>query len=224
MGWLQISRYRRHCKIFAGVWLTLLLAGCTSLKQCSYEGLRRDQWQQPDTVMQSLQLSQGAVVADLGSGSGYFTLRLARAVGPTGKVYAADIDSSINDALRERAHKHQLNNIEVILSAPDDPRLPGPVDLLFTSNTYHHIDDRVAYFSALRKYLRPRGRLAVIDYDRRTWLARLWGHYTPKDLIKREVEQAGYELQHDFDFLDRQSFLIFTPNAGARSSLTDLPK
>jgi hypothetical protein len=51
----------------------------------------------------------------------------------------------------------------------------------------------------------------VIDYDRRTWLARLWGHYTPKDLIKREVEQAGYELQHDFDFLDRQSFLIFTP-------------
>jgi ubiquinone/menaquinone biosynthesis C-methylase UbiE len=189
------------------------VAGCTGLKQCAYEGFSRDEWQQPDKVIQSLQIQKGATVADLGSGSGYFTLRLARAVGSTGKVYAIDVDSAMNEALKQRAEKEQIGNIIVILARADDPQLPEPVDMIFTSNTYHHIDDRVRYFANLRKYLLPSGRLAVIDYDRRSWLDGLWNHYTPKEVIKSELQQAGYELQNDFDFLDRQSFLIFTPKS-----------
>jgi arsenite methyltransferase len=84
------------------------------------------------------------------------------------------------------------------------------VDLIFTSNTYHHIDNRVAYFANLRRYLRPGGSVAIIDFDRRAWLEGLLRHYTPSEFIKREMEQAGYTLQQEFDFLDRQSFLVFT--------------
>ena len=84
------------------------------------------------------------------------------------------------------------------------------VDLIFTSNTYHHFDNRVAYFANLRKYLRPGARVAVIDFDRRAWIEGLLRHYTPSEFIKRELEQAGYALENEFDFLDRQSFLVFT--------------
>jgi arsenite methyltransferase len=105
-----------------------------------------------------------------------------------------------------------------VSAKPNDPQLPEPVDLIFTSNTYHHIDNRIAYFAALIKHLRPSGRLAVIDYDRTAWLEGLWGHYTPREFIKRELEQAGYELQNDFDFLERQSFLIFVPKSANKTS------
>lgn len=195
----------------------LLLAGCAQLKQCAYEGFNRDQWQQQDRVIQSLQIRPGERVADLGSGSGYFTLALARAVGPAGRVYGVDVDKEMNQIVAERADREGLNNVEMILAKPDDPLLPlAGVDLIFTSNTYHHIDDRVNYFANLRKYIRPNGRLAVIDFDRRGWLQGLWKHYTPSEFIKREIEQAGYKLQREFDFLDRQSFLIFERNGSGR--------
>jgi arsenite methyltransferase len=192
--------------------ILLLLAGCARLKQCAYEGFNREQWQQRDRVIQSLQIRPGDRIADLGSGSGYFVFALAKAVGPTGKVYAVDVDEEMNKLVAENARKEGVNNVEVILARPDDPRLPSAgVDLIFTSNTYHHIDKRVSYLANLRKYIRPDGRIAIIEFDRRGWLEGLWSHYTPSEFIKKEMEQAGYALQHEFDFLDRQSFLVFTP-------------
>ena len=204
--------------LFALALVAILVTGCTALKQCAYEGFSRDEWQQPDKVIQSLGIQPGSIIADLGSGSGYFTLRLANAVGPTGKVYAVDVDSAINEALKERAKRERADTVIVVSAKPNDPQLPEPVDLIFTSNTYHHIDNRIAYFAALIKHLRPSGRLAVIDYDRTAWLEGLWGHYTPREFIKRELEQAGYELQNDFDFLERQSFLIFVPKSANKTS------
>jgi ubiquinone/menaquinone biosynthesis C-methylase UbiE len=195
----------------------LLLAGCAQLKQCAYEGFNRDQWQQQDRVIESLQIQPGERVADLGSGSGYFTPALAKAVGPAGRVYAVDVDKEMNEIVAERARREGLNNVEVILARPDDPLLPvSGIDLIFTSNTYHHIQNRVNYFANLRKYIRPNGRVAVIDFDRRGWLQGLWKHYTPSEFIKREMEQAGYKLQREFDFLDRQSFLIFERNGAGQ--------
>ena len=119
----------------------------------------------------------------------------------------------MNDLVAQQAKKDGVGNVEVILAKPDDPLLPSSgVDLIFTSNTYHHIDNRVSYLTNLRKYLRPNGRIAIIEFDRRGWLDGLWQHYTPSEFIKREMEQAGYKLQNEFNFLDRQSFLIFAPN------------
>jgi arsenite methyltransferase len=189
----------------------VLLASCAQLKQCAYEGVHRDDWQQPQRVMTALNVRPGDQVADLGSGGGYFTFRLAEAVGPAGKVYAVDVDPDMVDLIAKRAKQETASNIDPILAKPDDPLLPKTgVDLIFTSNTYHHIDNRIAYLSNLRKYLRPGGRIAIIDFDRRAWFEGLFRHYTPSEFIKREMEQAGYSLQDELDFLDRQSFLIFT--------------
>lgn len=191
--------------------IALLIAGCARLKQFAYEGFNRDSWQQPDKVIAALNLHPGEIVADLGSGGGYFTFKLAKAVAPSGKVYAVDVDEDMIELISKRLKEESGNNFETILAAPTDPRLPQTgVDLVFTVNTYHHIADRSAYFANARKYLRPGGRIAIIDLDRRAWLEGLLGHYTPSETIKREMEQAGYTLQQQLDFLDRQSFLIFS--------------
>ena len=187
-----------------------LLASCGKLKQWAYQGIDRDQWQQPDQVIAALQINPGAQIADLGAGGGYFTFYLAKAAGPNGRVYAVDIDRDTNSLIAEQAKKDRVENVETILATADDPLLPkSGVDLIFTSNAYHHFDNRIVYFSNLRKYLKPGGRIAIIDYDRRAWLEGLLRHYTPSEFIKREMEQAGYALRQELTFLDRQSFMIF---------------
>jgi ubiquinone/menaquinone biosynthesis C-methylase UbiE len=207
---MMVSKPQRFLRLALAV--ALLMTGCAQLKQCAYAGINRDEWQQPEKVIAALKIQPGATVADLGSGGGYFTFRLAEAVGPTGKVYAVDIDRDMVELIAERATKEGRSNVEVILARPEDPSLPeAGVDLIFTSNTYHHIEDRVAYFAKIRKYLRRNGQVAIIEFDRRGWLEGLLRHYTPSEFIKREMEQAGYTLQNEFDFLNRQSFLIFVP-------------
>ncbi|MGH7931301.1 MAG: class I SAM-dependent methyltransferase, partial [Candidatus Binatia bacterium] len=101
-----------------------LLGGCAALKQCAYEGLSRDEWQEPEKVIQSLQIRPGATIADLGAGSGYFTFLLAEAAGPAGKVYAVDIDGDMTRLVAEKAKERSAQNVEVILAKPDDSLLP----------------------------------------------------------------------------------------------------
>lgn len=195
----------------ASVWVVLLCAGCTNLKRCAYEGFGRENWQQPERVIAALAIEPGGRIADLGSGGGYFTFRLARAVGPAGKVYAVDIDGGMNRYVAEKAREANLSNVETVLARHDDPGLhDASVDLVFTCNTYHHIEDRSAYFGKLRRVLRPGGRVAIIDYDRGGWFARLFGHRTEPDAIRREMEEAGYRLDEEHDFLSRQSFVLFS--------------
>ncbi len=84
------------------------------------------------------------------------------------------------------------------------------MDLIFTSNSYHHVRNRAHYFSNARKYLRPNGRLAIIEFNGKGWFEGLTGHYTAAGVIKKEMKEAGYNLQQEFDFLPKQSFLIFS--------------
>jgi len=187
--------------------LALLLPSCGALKRCAYEGFGRDGWQQPERVVESLALSPGDRVADLGAGGGYFTFRLAEAVGPDGVVYAVDVDESMTDHLASRAADLGHANVQAVLAPYDDPDLPdGSVDLLFTCNTYHHFEDRVAYFERVRADLVPGGRVAIVDFDGPGFLR---SHYSEKADIERDMEQAGYRLVATHDFLDRQSFLVF---------------
>jgi ubiquinone/menaquinone biosynthesis C-methylase UbiE len=198
--------------------VTLLVAlgisgGCSWLKRTAYEGFGRDGWQQSERVIQALALRPGDRVGDLGSGSGYFTLPLARAVGPAGRVYAVDVDEQMNRHLSQRLARAGLGNVEVILGRVDDPLLPDRgVDLVLVADTYHHLADRPAYFRNLRRDLTANGRVAVIDFDRRSpWYMRWLGHFTPREDLLREMAQAGYEPAQEFDFIDRQSFVIFRP-------------
>jgi predicted methyltransferase len=187
----------------------VLLAGCTALKKCAYDGFGRDGWQQPEKVVQALALKPGERIADLGSGGGYFTFRLSQAAGPLGKVYAVDVDKDMLEDLAERAKKDGYRNIEPIFAKYDDPLLPEPVDLVFTTNVYHHIEGRVKYFSDAARYLRAGGRIAIVDFNGKHWSASFMGHYMPVEVVKKEMEEAGYRLEREFDFLDRQSFLIY---------------
>ncbi len=186
-------------------------SGCVAFKRCAYEGIGRDGWQQPERVIAALELRGGERIADLGSGTGYFTFRLADATGPGGRVLAVDIDSLLVDHLAERAAEEGYANVEAVLAEPDDPGLAdASVDLVFTCNTFHHIQDRVAYFERLRKTLRPGGRVAIVE-SRPGWTYRFFPHATPAEAIRRELEQAGYRLLAEHDWLSQQSFLVFTP-------------
>jgi arsenite methyltransferase len=190
-----------------------LLGACTSLKRFAYEGSSRDDWQQPERVIAALGIRPGDRVADLGAGSGYFTERLARAVGPAGKVYAVDVDEAMNEYLRERMTRAGIDNVEVILGRFEDPLLPdGGVDLVLVVDTYHHLDDRPAYFRNLHRDLAPGGRIAVIDFDsEKARFMRIVGHATAREELLREMAEAGYAVAEELDFIDRQSFVIFRP-------------
>jgi arsenite methyltransferase len=191
----------------AGLAVVLCMAGCGALKRCAYEGFRRDRWQQPERVVADLALRPGATVADLGAGGGYFTFRLARAVGPEGRVFAVDIDEDMNAYVAKRASTEGLANVQTVLAAADDPRLPEPVDLFFTSNTYHHLDDRVAYFRGVReRYLAAGGRVAIVEFR-----PEATSHSTPRETIESELSAAGFRLLKSFDYLERQHFLVFEP-------------
>ncbi|MBM4257501.1 MAG: class I SAM-dependent methyltransferase [Deltaproteobacteria bacterium] len=192
----------------------LICVGCGSISRSFMNASWRDRWQQPDVVIQSLSLQPGNQVADLGAGGGYFTFRLADAVGPTGKVYAVDIDKGNLEYIAKQAAKRGYPNIETILAKPDDPLLPATgVDLIFTCNTYHHLTERTAYFQSATRYLKPGGRVAIIDLAGKSWIFRILGHWTPKETSQREMEAAGYSLQKDFNFLDRQMFQVFQKNS-----------
>ncbi len=194
-----------------GITLALVAcAGCSDWKRFAYEGWGRDDWQQPQRVVTALGLEPGDRVADLGAGGGYFTFRLADAVGPTGVVYAVDVDEGMIDYLTQRARDEGRTNVEVILGEYHDPLLPdGTIDLLFTSNTYHHLEDRVAYFAKVLDDLGPDGRVAIIELNDRSWFPRWLGHHTPLETIVQEMTDAGYQLDRSYDFLERQHFAIF---------------
>ena len=202
-------------KLRCTVLICLIVActGCTAVKRWAYEGFNRDAWQHPEQVVEALKIRPGESVADLGSGSGYFAFRLAKAVGRTGKVYAIDIDADMNAYVSARAREQRYENIEVVLSKPHDPLLQeSSVDLIFTCNTYHHLVDRASYFANAAKYLRPSGRIAILDFNEKAWLMKFLGHATAGEVIKREMQEAGYALDQEFHFLPKQAFLIFSRN------------
>ncbi len=150
------------------------------------------------------------MVADIGSGSGYFTFRLVEPVGPGGTVFAVDLDAGMNDYIRQEARARRHGNVRIIAAKPEDPLLPeAGVDLIFSCNTYHHIENRAQYFARVRRSLRPGGLVAIVDFDGSHWVTRLLGHWVERDQILAEMTEGGYSLQQEFDFLPRQHFLIF---------------
>lgn len=196
------------------LFLALLLAGpglgCSALKRFAYEGFDRDEWQRPERVLAELALEPGMQVADIGAGGGYFTFKLADAVGPEGRVYAVDVDEDMLDYLAERAADEGYANVTVVRGAYGDPGLPdGTIDLAFTSNTYHHLEQPVDYFRVVRADLTPTGRVAILDLAEGPFFAR--DHFSEPAQIERDMQAAGYERVAVFDFIDEQSFQVFRP-------------
>lgn len=170
----------------------------------------RDAWQKPGEVIRALAPARDALVADIGSGTGYFAVRLARAV-PQGRVYGADTEPDMVRYLAERARREGLANLTAVEAAPDDPRLPGPVDLVLVVDTYHHIAERAAYFGRLRRSLRPGGRVAIIDFLPDAPAGPPRQARIPAAVVKNEMGRAGYGLATEHGFLPFQYFLVFAP-------------
>ena len=175
-----------------------------------FDDPRRDAWQKPHEVIETLALKPDAVVADIGAGTGYFTVRLARML-PKAKVYAADIEADMVKHLGERARREKLANVRVVQSSLDDARLPEPVDLALLVDVYHHLDDRRAYFSKLKSRLKPGGRIAIIDFTLDSEVGPPPRARVAPERVKAELAAAGYRLAEEHSFLDNQYFLVFTP-------------
>jgi SAM-dependent methyltransferase len=173
-----------------------------------FDDPERDAWQKPHQVIQALALKPGTVVADLGAGTGYFSVRLARML-PKGKVYAVDLEPDMVKYLGERAKREGLKNVTPVAAAPDDARLPGKVDLVLLVDVYHHIDDRERYFRKLAGSLAPGGRLAVIDFKLDSRRGPPKSSRIDPGRVKAELAKAGYALSAEHAFLPDQYFLEF---------------
>ncbi|HRI07277.1 MAG TPA: class I SAM-dependent methyltransferase [Nannocystaceae bacterium] len=178
-----------------------------------FEKEDRDAWSMPERVVRSLEIdSKEAVVADIGAGSGYFSRRLAREV-PAGKVYAVDIDDTFHKYIEKNRESWGTPNIEPHLAFYDDPALPETsIDLVFMSNTYPYLRDRVAYLQRVRAALKPGGRLAIISYrvdaNPPDPSAPEPKFRVSRDQTLAEADQAGFALDREETYLPHQFFLI----------------
>jgi SAM-dependent methyltransferase len=170
----------------------------------------RDKRLQIDRVMDLLAITQGKTVADIGAGSGWFTVRAARRVGENGVVYAVDINPESIRYIDDRVAKEKLHNVKTILGKADDPLLPaGAVDAVLLLKTYHEVAAPVALLRNLRRALRPGARIGIIDRN-----GNGEDHGVGRDVVVREAAQAGYRLLEQYDFVkgDKMDyFLILIP-------------
>jgi ubiquinone/menaquinone biosynthesis C-methylase UbiE len=168
----------------------------------------RDAWQQPDRVVASLDLKPSMVVADVGAGTGYFTVRLARAL-PSGQVIATDIEPDMVRYLTERAHREQLTNVQARLAAAFDPKLePQSVDRILVVDVWHHISDRPRYAAGLARALRPGGRIAIVDFTRQATRGPPVHHRLAPETIVDELRAAGLDATLDPTQLPEQYIVV----------------
>lgn len=126
----------------------------------------RDAWQKPDQIMDALAIADGSVVADIGVGSGWFTIRLARRVGPNGKVYAQDIQRQMLEATRRRVSREALTNVETRLGAGNDPNLPlSALDAALVVGVYPEVPDRVGFLRQMAAAIKPTGRIGIVEFS-----------------------------------------------------------
>jgi cyclopropane fatty-acyl-phospholipid synthase-like methyltransferase len=181
----------------------------------SFDDPARDAWQMPDRVIAALHLKSGQIVADIGAGTGYFTVRLARSEAAP-KVYGVDIEPSMVGYIRDRAAKEGLKNVVAVQASEDAANLPEAVDVILIVDTYHHIGNREGYFRKLSKSLKPGGRVAIIDFKLDSPDGPPKEFRYPPEKVKAELAKAGYVAAEQLDFLPRQQFLIFRLAAGAK--------
>ncbi|HEY3382706.1 MAG TPA: class I SAM-dependent methyltransferase [Vicinamibacterales bacterium] len=172
----------------------------------------RDNWQKPDQIMDSLGIADGAKVADVGAGGGYFTVRLARRVGPNGTVWAEDVQAAMLEAIKRRVAKENLRNVRYGQGTGVDPLLPaGTLDAVLIVETYREIQygNPLLFLRNVRAALREGGRLGIVDYKKGDGGPGPDGARPDPDTIIAVAERAGLRLAKRESFLPFQFFLVF---------------
>jgi len=173
-----------------------------------FEDPGRDQRLQIDHVMDLLHITAGTTVADIGAGGGWFTVRAARRVAPTGQILAEDINPKYIESIRQRAQREHLNNIQEVLGTADDPHLaPNTLDAALMLKVYHEIANPQVLLAHLRTAMKPHARFGIIDRN-----GNGADHGLNEAIVRKEVEHAGFKQvgRYDFTKADGQDyFLIF---------------
>jgi SAM-dependent methyltransferase len=173
---------------------------------------QRDAEERTDDLVKALEIREGARVADIGAGTGYFTWRLARDAGATGRILAVDIQQAMLDLTAQAVQQRGLKNVDYVLATPRDPKLPaGSLDMVFIAYSYHEFADPETTMAAVRRSLKPGGRLVVVEYAKENDRAPASPlHKMSFDELRSEIEPMGFELDRILDFLPLQHGLIFT--------------
>jgi len=173
------------------------------------ESPERAAWQKPDELVAALGLLPGAVAADVGSGPGYFALRLARAVGPGGRVYGLDVEPLMTRLLKERAAAAGLSNVVPVLAPDGDGLPPEPCDLILLVNAFHHFPDGPGYLARLAGALKPGGRLALVEFhEGELPVGPPPDHKVTRAAIDAAVRAAGLAVVEEPRFLPFQHLLL----------------
>jgi ubiquinone/menaquinone biosynthesis C-methylase UbiE len=170
------------------------------------------EWQKAEQIMEFLDIEEGYVIADIGTGTGYFALYFADLVGESGLVYAEDIQPEMVEYTREKINDLGLTNVKVVLGKPDDPGLPeNSLDLAMMANVYHEVDDPVALLKSIARSLKEDGRLVIIDWriGRGDDIGPPLPDRIPRDAVEADAEETGYYTVRHHPFLYNHYFLIF---------------
>ena len=207
---------KRRIIISGLVVIALIIVGVLSsenVTRLDFTDPGREMWQRPADLVAALDIKPGQKVADLGAGEGYFIPYLQSAVGADGTVFAVDVEAEITTELESR---FAGSRVTVIKGEYDDPLLPdGAVDLVLIVNTYHHIQDRLAYFTKLKQDLAPGGRVAIVEPN--IELSGLLGYFVHEEhasniaSVRDEMRAAGYVEQTIPEFLPVQFMVVFAP-------------
>lgn len=176
------------------------------------ERAEREEEEEPEHALRILKLQKGNVVADIGTGSGYMAVRMAKIVGPSGKVYANDIQVGMLDLLRKNVEKARLTNVTPVLGAFDDPHLPAAaLDLALMVDVYHEFSQPQVMLQKIREALKPGGRLVLLEYRAEDpAVPILPAHKMTREQVKLEVEHEGFTLASVNEDLPRQHLFVFT--------------
>jgi ubiquinone/menaquinone biosynthesis C-methylase UbiE len=166
----------------------------------------------PDAALDALHLKPGMVVGDVGAGTGFFSLKMAKRVGPMGKVYSEDVQPEMLRLLRQNAAKAKLSNIETVLGSETDPKLPsGQLDLIILVDVYHEFSQPQKMLRRMREALKPNGRLVLLEYRKEDPTIPIRPeHKMSVQEVKTEVEAEGFQLADVIETLPRQHIIILT--------------
>ncbi|MDN3510879.1 MAG: methyltransferase domain-containing protein [Candidatus Jettenia sp. CY-1] len=226
----MINQSTRSCKIFLVFAMILYLCSNTyareerkyerpgdlfsPLKIPLLEDPERDTWQKPEKILNALKIEKGQMIADIGAGSGYLTVKLSERVGTTGTVYAVDVQQEMLHYISKRLSDKGLKNVMVKLGALNDPKLPAEVlDIAILLSTYHEIAQPIDFMKKIKPALKSGGRLAILEFTEESPIGPPLQFRLPEDIVIHEVMQAGFTLSEKHTFLlPYQYFLIFTPS------------
>jgi arsenite methyltransferase len=161
-------------------------------------------------IIKNINIQKEDLIADIGSGGGYFTFKFSNEVGKNGKVYSVDTNQKTLDYINETSKNQKYNNIQTVLVEGNGLFIPEKVDTIFLRNVFHHIPQQVEYFKNIKQFLKKEGKITIIEHKKKGFnFVSIFGHNTPEEVIIDTMDKAGYTLHKKLDFLPDQSFTIY---------------